>query len=464
VLLACASNQKKVYGGTELEGSDDEQKAGLNMNGPAGGTNSAEATKDQNDLAGSFEPEPSHADSDSDPEGDSDAPPPASKTPTVRDQKEAAFETKRQRGLKLANSGKGQEALDLGRELETESAGLPPWRLSHALEIQARAHLALRDAESARKTAESWLLSCGPDKPDSCRARALWVLGRAAQIGKMPNLKTRVEKLGEHDKCLRKVEGGLGRAEGKAPECLEEALGAYRAGRDHLMEMRVQYARGVALSGKESQRQAAIFAFARAESMCKEPRCVGWRRKALKRLSGLYAADGDAQKSAEMALAEAHLYASTLPDETKMWAMTNDAMAACDRLDAKAGAGSCRKWEKQKFGELLFLDFSQQKQRGSGLPPDVVKKVNAHFGVLVEPCLDAEKTKIPPLSQYTYKLRWVVQNDGSVGKVEVGGDGRQDSDLGRCLVDQFNNWRYPRYAGEFQHVEQNFTIANRSRR
>jgi hypothetical protein len=460
LVLSCASNQK-IYGGTELEGGDENRSGDLNMTGVAGGTNSTVATKDQGDLSASFEPEPSHDDSDSDPEGD-DAPPPPSRTPTARDQKEEAFEAKRQKGLRLANAGKGAEALQIGQELENEAATLPPWRLSHALEVQSRAYLATRDIEAARKTAESWLLSCGPDKPDSCRARALWVLGRAAQIGKMPNLKTRVEKLGEHDKCVRKVEGGMGRAEGQAPECLNEALAAYRAGRDHLMEQRVQYARGVAISGKESQRQAAIFAFARAESMCKEARCVGWRRKALKRLSNLYAADGDTQKSAEMALAEAHLYADTLPEEVKKYAMTTEALAACERLDTKSGPGTCRKWEKQKFGDHLFLDFSQQKAR-SGLSPDLVKKVNAHFGILVEPCLDAEKTRIPPLSQYTYKLKWVVQNDGSVAKVEVGGDGRQDSDLGRCIVDQFSNWRYPRYSGEFQHVEQNFTIANRTR-
>jgi hypothetical protein len=462
--LSCAADQKRLYGGTELEGKDSPDDGSLGMTGPAGGVNSVGNTRDQGDLAASFEPEPSHDDSDSDPEGENDVPPPASAKPTVRDQSEAEFEAKRQRALKLANGGKGAEALQLGQELESDASGLPPWRLSHALEVQSRAHLALKDAEATRKTAEAWLLTCGPDKPDGCRSRALWVLGRAAQIGKMPNLKARVEKLTEHDKCVRKVEGGQGRAEGQAPDCLNDALSAYRAGKDQLMQMRVQYARGVAISGKEAQRQAAIFAFARAESMCKEPRCVGWRRKALKRLSTLYLIDGDLQKAAEAALAEAHLYASTLPDEVKQWAMTPEAVDRCDKLDTRSGPGTCRKLEKAKFGEHVFLDFSQQKTRGGGLSPADVKKVNAHFNVLVEACLDAEKGRIPPLSQYTYNVKWVVQNDGSVGKVEVGGDGRQDSSLGQCLVSQFSNWRYPRYAGEFQHVEQKFTIANRTRR
>lgn len=463
LLLSCAGDQKRLYGGSELEGREADDGS-LNMTGPAGGVNSTNTTRDQADLSASFEPEPSHDDADKDPEGDDQAPPPRASAPTARDQKEEAFEARRQQGLKLANSGQGAEALALGRELETESAGLPPWRLSHALEVQSRAHLALKDYESTRKTAEAWLLSCGPDKPDSCRSRALWVLGRAAAAGKMPNLKARVEKLTEHDKCVRKAEGGQGRAEGKAPECLDEAMGAYRSGKDLLMQMRVQYARGVAISGKAEQRQAAIFAFARAEGLCKEPRCAGWRRKALKRLSTLYAIDGDLQKSAEMALAEAHLYASTLPDEVKQWAMTAEALDRCEKLDAKSGPGTCRKLEKQKFGQHLFVDFSQQKTRGSGLTAADVKRVNSHFGILVEACLDAEKGRIPPLSQYTYKVKWVVQNDGSVAKVQVGGDGRQDSSLGQCLVTQFNNWRYPRYAGEFQHVEQDFTIANRTRR
>lgn len=463
--VGCAADQKRLYGGTEIEASDSETRdTGLNMTGPAGGTNSQAATRDQGDLAASFEPEPSHADADSDPEGEQEAPP-AAKTASVRDQKEAEFEARRQRGLKLAGAGKGAEALELGRALESEAAELPPWRLSHALEVQARAHLSLKDAEAARKTAEAWLLSCGPDKPDGCRSRALWVLGRAAAVGKLPNLKARVEKLAEHDACVRKAEGGMGRAEGKPPECLDEAMGAYRAGRDHLMQMRVQYARGVAISGKEGQRQAAVFAFARAEGMCKEPRCVGWRRKALKRLSVLYAIEGDLPKSAETALGEAHLLATTLPDEVKMWAMTPAAVAACEKLDAKAGPGTCRKLEKQKFGSHVFLDFSQQKVRGQGaLSPSDVKRVNAHYGVLVEACLEAEKTRLPPLTAYKYEVKWVVQNDGSVSQIQIGGDGRENSPLGQCLKDQFGNWRYPRYAGEFQHVAQSFTLSNRQRR
>ena len=100
LVLSCASNQK-IYGGTELEGSDEGKSGDLNMTGVAGGTNSTVSTKDQSDLGASFEPEPSHEESDSDSEGD-EAPPPPARAPTVRDQKEEAFEARRQQGLKRA--------------------------------------------------------------------------------------------------------------------------------------------------------------------------------------------------------------------------------------------------------------------------------------------------------------------------------------------------------------------------
>ena len=467
-LCACASTS-----GHRSEDSDDLEDpdgvprgSDLKMNGPAGGVNSLGATSDQTDLAASFDaPEPSHDADDADPEGDSDAAPPPAKITAQRDLKEAEFETRRQEGLKAAQGGQGDAALTIGRELETLAVGLPPWRLSHALEVQARAHLALRDAETTRKTAEAWLMTCGPDKPDGCRARALWVLERAAILGKMPNLRARVDRLREADGCVRRAEGGQGRAQGEPPECLGEAMGTYRGGRDLLMQMRVHYARGVALSGKEDKRPQAIAAFTRAEAACAEPRCVGWRRKALKRLSQLHAADGDLQRAAEAALAEAHLYAGTLPDELKLWGMTPEAEAACERLDAKAGAGTCRKLERARFSGHVFLDFSQQKSRAAeGLSADDVKRVNAHYGVLMEQCLEAEKGRMPPLSSYRYQVRWVVQNDGSVTKVRIGGDGSESTPLGQCIKGQFASWRYPRYAGEFQNVEQTFLVSARQKR
>ena len=41
---------------------------------------------------------------------------------------------------------------------------------------------------------------------------------------------------------------------------------------------------------------------------------------------------------------------------------------------------------------------------------------------------------------------------------------RQEGRLGQCLRDRFAVWRYPKYAGELQHVEQSFTISARSQR
>jgi hypothetical protein len=32
------------------------------------------------------------------------------------------------------------------------------------------------------------------------------------------------------------------------------------------------------------------------------------------------------------------------------------------------------------------------------------------------------------------------------------------SQLAKCLRAQFNGWRYPKYEGEYQNVEQSFTV------
>ncbi|HVE81303.1 MAG TPA: hypothetical protein VND93_00580, partial [Myxococcales bacterium] len=61
-----------------------------------------------------------------------------------------------------------------------------------------------------------------------------------------------------------------------------------------------------------------------------------------------------------------------------------------------------------------------------------------------------------------YKISWTILNDGHVTNVDainVDPHGR----LMGCLKGQFAHWRYPRYKGEWQHVEQEFRVSGTTR-
>lgn len=69
-----------------------------------------------------------------------------------------------------------------------------------------------------------------------------------------------------------------------------------------------------------------------------------------------------------------------------------------------------------------------------------------------------------PPDMEEYEVRWMVLNDGRVGDVHLKRKTDEESPLGQCLRDQFAVWRYPKYQGEFQHVEQRFTVSALKRR
>jgi hypothetical protein len=68
----------------------------------------------------------------------------------------------------------------------------------------------------------------------------------------------------------------------------------------------------------------------------------------------------------------------------------------------------------------------------------------------------------PPDAQ-RFEVRWVVVNDGRVAEPHL----RRDLDeipFAKCVKAQFAEWRYPRYEGEYQNVEQSFTVTATERR
>jgi hypothetical protein len=134
--------------------------------------------------------------------------------------------------------------------------------------------------------------------------------------------------------------------------------------------------------------------------------------------------------------------------------------AACSRLDARAGAGACRALERQLSGGWTFRDYSLE-HAGEGLTPERVRVVNEHYAPLLQACLTEQARRLTPPDAQTFELRWTVHNDGRVRDAHLQPDLDQ-LPLAKCLRAQFSSWRYPRFEGELQNIEQTFTVtANR---
>jgi hypothetical protein len=95
------------------------------------------------------------------------------------------------------------------------------------------------------------------------------------------------------------------------------------------------------------------------------------------------------------------------------------------------------------------------------LAAEAVREVNAHFGVTLQECLTAEAARLRPPAQERYTVRWTVRNDGRVAELLIDKHDANDGPLASCLRSQMAVWRYPRYEGELQHVEQTFMVVAR---
>jgi hypothetical protein len=112
---------------------------------------------------------------------------------------------------------------------------------------------------------------------------------------------------------------------------------------------------------------------------------------------------------------------------------------------------------------LTFHDYSREAPSGEGLSAEQVSMVNEHFAPLLQDCLVEQAKRMTPPDAQRFEVRWVVFNDGRVGEAHL----RRDLDqtpLAKCLRAQFAGWRYPRYEGEYQNVEQAFTVTANERR
>ena len=92
-----------------------------------------------------------------------------------------------------------------------------------------------------------------------------------------------------------------------------------------------------------------------------------------------------------------------------------------------------------------------------------VRTVNEHYSVSLQECLSAEAARLKPPAYETYQVVWMVGNDGHVDQVHMARKDQDETELAMCLRRVFVVWRYPRYDGEAQHIQQSFTVSAHER-
>lgn len=333
----------------------------------------------------------------------------------------------------------------------TEAARLDgPSRLQ-AGQLAFRIEAAVPDADAAADAAEAWLRACGPEKAESCRSAAVAAVNALAKREK--KLTPRARALADDETCAAKAERAP-----KPQPC--EATASKRAERrdDGWLVQKLALAR--ALRESDAGRQAALLE--KAEGRCDAAPCAALRRRALTKLLGHARARGDVDAALGFALREVAVINAALPEPERRWQRTAALEQTCAAYDKAHGAGTCRGVEKKTLGYWTFRDWSRDAA-GTGLSAEQVRTVNEHFSPLLQECLGEQARRMTPPDAARFEVRWVVFNDGRVGEAHLRRD-LDDSLLAKCLRAQFSGWRYPRYEGEFQNVEQSFTVTATERR
>jgi len=356
---------------------------------------------------------------------------------------QAALKSKRLDDARIA----AQKAVNEAASLEGEA------RFA-ANQLAFRVEQAANASDAAEAAAKAWRLACGPEKLDACRNASLAALATAAKMkGADKQLAREVKLLQDAEVCAAKAERGA-----KANPCEATALQLARSQKDLLLAQRVLL--GQALREDNDSKQWSLLE--RAEGACELPQCGGQRRKALSKLIAIARAKNDNDTAVKLALREVAVVAAALPDENKGWSRTAMLDQTCVSYDTAHGAGSCRALERKTLGRWTFHDYSREPA-GQGLTGDQVRVVNDHFAPLLQECLAEQAKRMTPPDAQRFEVRWVVFNDGRVGEAHL----RKDLDetlLAKCLRAQFAGWRYYRYDGEYQNVEQSFTVTAVERR
>ena len=338
--------------------------------------------------------------------------------------------------------------LDDARRLASDAVEAA--KVLHGRERQEAGYLAFTvereagDLAAAQAAALSWRRSCGPEELEGCRARALAGLS----LLKSAAATATAARLREAEACLAGPEplGCTGRVDRIATAVQDEVL----AGRAGLVR---------ALAEKDEERR--IVALVHLDEKCVAPGCVAVRHRALNAAASLASARGDFTAAARALIRDGLVTASTVEPELRPWVRATGLDEICAKLDAAEGAGTCRRIEKLVAGTWSFRDFSRKKG-GTGLTVAEVRTVNQHYAPLLEECLADEARRMEPPDARQYDVSWTVHNDGRVYDAHLRAD-LDATPLADCLKQQFSTWRYPRFDGEFQNVQQTFTVTASTR-
>lgn len=337
----------------------------------------------------------------------------------------------------------------------TEAAALGSDKRAKAWALAFKVAVAAGAPGPAIDVALDWRRACGPDAADPCRSAALRALG---QVGKLKGaqaatLKALITSLQDADTCVAQAERAA-----NAPPCLAAAEKTARQHKDELLSARVAYAK--ALAEKNDAKKSALLA--KAEARCTAVTCAGLRHKALVKQQALALAADDLEGAVKLALKDLALATSLAEPELRLWVRPPELDRLCAKYDASAGAGACRKLEKDVTGGWTFRDFSKDRP-AEGLSGDQVKAVNEHYAPLLQQCLSEQARRLTPPDAQRFEVSWTVQNDGRVREAHLRRD-LDDTPLAKCLRQQFSAWRYPRFTGELQHVDQSFLVSAVERR
>ena len=354
---------------------------------------------------------------------------------------QAALKAKRLDDARQAITRALTEAKKLDGEARFQAHSLS-WKVSNG------------EPDTAEQAARAWLDACGPEKLDACRAAALGALASAAKVrGADRKLIRQAQDLKDAETCSVKAE----KLDKPAP-CEAAAARTARAEKDDIIALRLQLA--TALREADADKQVRLLE--KAEGACTTPQCSGLRRKALGKLIAHARKANDADQAVKLALREVALLMELAHEDDRRWVRTGTLDQTCVSYDTAHAVGACRLLEKKTLGQWTFHDYSKDSA-GEGLSADTVRAVNEHFAPLLQECLAEQAKRMMPPDAQRFEVRWVVFNDGRVGEAHL----RRDLDqtpLANCLRAQFVWWRYPRYEGEYQNVEQSFTVTASERR
>ncbi|MGV3620334.1 MAG: hypothetical protein ACO1OB_05940 [Archangium sp.] len=332
-----------------------------------------------------------------------------------------------------------------------EAASLDGHARLQAHQLAFKVEVAASEKEAAIDAADAWLAACGPEKAEACRNAAISALTTMSKSE--PSLVRRVKDLRDDETCASRAERAA-----KPQPCEGVALSRANKHDDAWLAQKLLLAR----ASREKDEHRLVALYEKAEGACREARCASLRRKALTKLINHAKSKNDVDGATTYAIREVAVINEALPEQHKRWSRTPTLDAACASYDKAHGAGTCRALEKKTLGYWTFKDWSRDSA-GTGLTSEHVRQVNEHFAPLLQECLNEQAKRMTPPDAARFEVRWVVFNDGRVGEAHL----RRDLDetlLAKCLRAQFDGWRYPRYEGEYQNVEQSFTVTAVERR